>query len=562
MRYGIFLIFTLLFIGCSSHTPPKPVPVTVAKEDTQWDLLSAILQNDINGTKKLLESGINPNISDRQKRSAIEIAIRKTNYEIVEQLLKYGANPNELILKNDLPMSAVSLSATLKDGRFLKLLIKYGVDSKKLDHYYTLLGAIYTNRIDNLKLLLDNGFDINGRGKKGETLLMFSTHSKNTYKSSEFLIENGADINALNNKNLSALIMNSNNKMNLKNIELLLKNGANIEQKDKNGANALLYALKGDRKDVVKLLIKYDVDIKTKLLDTGTPLALACALDKYKVAKVLVNNLKIKDELYLLLAFKYGDRKMFNFLLDNGYKVKKINLGKVYINMYLANKRHKELQEYFAIKGFDTFELKYISKQAQKKIIKIMDNLYKSNNLTDKQKLKISLSLYKIREIKRAYRWFNTIAEDKNKPLKWKCLLSAEDGNIDMKSCRVYNDELIIEKDYGRLSWTNLILKDYNEVIKFANKTIDKNIEQKKSNSSYFVYSNLGHGYLLKGNKKKAYESYQNYFKSLQSVFALINIKNDFEMLQLHHPSKADLIHKAYKYCVDADTKVLKDMVK
>lgn len=75
--------------------------------------------------------------------------------------------------------------------------------------------------IDNVKLLLDNGADIESRTNNGSTLLMIAVHKRNE-KMVKFLLNRGANVNAFNDVGYTPLMYAVPNKI----IKLLVKNGA------------------------------------------------------------------------------------------------------------------------------------------------------------------------------------------------------------------------------------------------------------------------------------------------------------------------------------------------
>lgn len=92
------------------------------------DLFSAIKKCDVQGVKKLLEKGANPNLLDNEGRSTLASAICKNNIDIVKLLIEHEANPNikELLLGGVTPiMFAISRQADIK---IIKMLLDYGAN--------------------------------------------------------------------------------------------------------------------------------------------------------------------------------------------------------------------------------------------------------------------------------------------------------------------------------------------------------------------------------------------------------------------------------------------------
>lgn len=92
-------------------------------------LLTAVSTNNTETVKNLLESGVSPNTTDGL-RSALHLAASKGYAEIVELLLKYGADPNKQdIVQN----TALHLAACTSNLQIITLLINGGADITSLD---------------------------------------------------------------------------------------------------------------------------------------------------------------------------------------------------------------------------------------------------------------------------------------------------------------------------------------------------------------------------------------------------------------------------------------------
>jgi len=552
MKY-IFLIFSVFyFSACMPHATPKPTPVVEANSTKQMDFLRDIVKEDILAVKSSLDNGMNPNIQ-KKDISAIELATRENSYEMVKLLLEYGANPLEKMSSTYLDISVAAFSASNEDSRILKLMFEYGANSNNLNNFSAFSGAVSKNREENFNFLLENGFDVNATRRQKDSILSYCASEPSRVKMTKALLVHGADVNAQTDNNVTALL-NAILLGNRENVALLLEYGADVNHQDANGNNAVARAVKFDNVEVLKVLIKYNADITSKLHGKVTPLIVACVLNNYRVAKVLVDSMKVKDSGYILIAYKYSDSKMFNFLLDNGFVLSNVKLGKSFINFYLANDRDKELKEYLNIYATDGFELRFISLKAKKRVSAIFDALLKKNNLTDTQKLNIAKNFQYSLDTKRAYEWMMSTSSKKPND-DFKCIISANVAKTDIEACKSFALDLQKKKQDSKLSFTYLLLKEYDKSINAAKKSL---IKEKK----YYVYSNMGHSYLLKGQKKSAYKAYKKYFYKLNSPDSLSQIKEDFNMLKLNYPNKVNELNAAYKYCKKIDLEVMKKFIK
>jgi ankyrin repeat protein len=124
----------------------------------------------------LLEKGGNPNArsEDAVGEPPIISAVRNDSAELVDLLVKYGAN--------------VDLTFTSKDDEFTALFI-----------------AVSSNFVDMARKLLGYGADINAVSKRGVALLMRAA-ALGFPKMCEMLIENGADIDWVNAMGINAVL--------------------------------------------------------------------------------------------------------------------------------------------------------------------------------------------------------------------------------------------------------------------------------------------------------------------------------------------------------------------
>ncbi len=197
----------------------------------------------------IASSVINVIKSDYDDRHSLSYNINKGNYEIVEELLKDGVSPNCTYYSNepakdgeqtilsllcdksgfvDTFRDPVDEELTEEEMKMIKLLIKYGADvnavnykheSTHEDHYgdveekenfalddecgYTpLMYAVISGETELVKLLIENGADVNVKDFSGFTPVATVAYCLDDDPGVEILnilIENGADINTKNN---------------------------------------------------------------------------------------------------------------------------------------------------------------------------------------------------------------------------------------------------------------------------------------------------------------------------------------------------------------------------
>ncbi len=115
--------------------------------------------------------------------------------------------------------------------------------------------ATQQGNLDSVRLLLENGIDINSKDEHGQTALMNAAHS-GQIQLVHLLIEKGADLDTTAKYNLSALML-SLIARNVEVAQLLIEAGADINIRGRRnflGKTALILAESGGHKEIADLL--------------------------------------------------------------------------------------------------------------------------------------------------------------------------------------------------------------------------------------------------------------------------------------------------------------------
>lgn len=89
-------------------------------------LVQAVIYNNTDQVKELLENGVSPNICDSQQRYLLHIATSKNYTELVKILLSHGANPN---LTDSLGNTPLHLASCTRHLEIVTLLIQHGAST-------------------------------------------------------------------------------------------------------------------------------------------------------------------------------------------------------------------------------------------------------------------------------------------------------------------------------------------------------------------------------------------------------------------------------------------------
>ena len=289
----------------------KGADVNLLSEYIYTPLHHAVMNNSIEMVKLLIENGADINVNANDEIDyPISLAIegRRSNEEIAKVLIEAGADLelfnvessiiNSIIREGSMELigfvlnhaektkpdyyygflhKAIRFGWHRKEGNLelIKFILESGYDIHTVYPYDGNPGsAIHLaaeSNIEEFKLLLEYGADLNSKTENNRTLLHSSAYG-NSLEISKFLIDSGFDVNAQDNYGWTPLHWAAVNDS-LELAELLISSGADVNMKTSEGDTPLHITLESYKKtqDIVSLLIKHGADIDVKDETGKTP---------------------------------------------------------------------------------------------------------------------------------------------------------------------------------------------------------------------------------------------------------------------------------------------------
>lgn len=196
--------------------------------------VAAATPGNLATVRLLLEKGADPKAADNDGVGPVFLACARGDSDILEELLRQGANPNEKHLK--LTETALMWAAKVNRPRSVELLLKAGAD---------------VNARSAIRVPAQSG-----QQEVGLTSPLLWAAPRNDPEAVKLLLSAHADPNAVDMRGLTPLMLAvTNEDQNVETLKMLIAKTEDINHRDENGLTALDWARKwGSATPLVKLL--------------------------------------------------------------------------------------------------------------------------------------------------------------------------------------------------------------------------------------------------------------------------------------------------------------------
>lgn len=287
-------------------------------------LMNAIKTNQYSNALKLIEIGVDLNVQNSSRKTALNLAIDGNNNQIA---LKIIAAKVDLNIPDEFGETPLMHAVKINNLEITAKLLERGanVNMKNIYGNTPLMMAAAKSAFEVVRLLLESGAGINERDNLGKTPLMIAS-GKGAFEIVGLLLERGANVNFKDSYGNTPLMVAA-SKGTFEVVCLLIEQGANIAETNVTGDSLLTLAIDNDNEDVAFKLIELPTmaDMLNNINHLGeSALMRASFLGKVELVKALIkhgaepNLVDSKRQTALMKACTKGSIETVQTLLENG----------------------------------------------------------------------------------------------------------------------------------------------------------------------------------------------------------------------------------------------------
>ncbi|XP_065333887.1 ankyrin-3-like isoform X2 [Cloeon dipterum] len=299
-------------------------------EKTAW--IKSSRHESLEVKKFLIELGANIHDTDKFNLGGMVLAAQFSTPENCQFMLDIGLGFDVLTKDGGNALHQTCVSGNLATAKFILGLKCLNVNATMKSGKTALMIAAGRGHLELVKLLLENGADINIRNDYG-SLAFHAAAATGDLKTVEYLLsisETGSLLEDRNKRGETPLILSCRN-IYTKVFRYLLNAGANLQAVDYGGRNVFLSACWAGNHIVAKHLVEncqFDPSAVTKHGENAVHCAASNRSFNKDILKYLIEDLKIDvnhraihDQTPLMVAAEFGCARTCRFLIENGADV-------------------------------------------------------------------------------------------------------------------------------------------------------------------------------------------------------------------------------------------------
>ncbi|HEV8394995.1 MAG TPA: ankyrin repeat domain-containing protein [Vicinamibacterales bacterium] len=226
-----------------------------ASAQSPTDLIDATKRQDVAAVRTILAKKVDVNGQSADGSTALHWAAQRNNPQLVDLLVRAGANAKAATRYNVPPLYLAALNG---NAQVMERLLTAGADPNGTvyEGQTMLMTAALSGRADAVRLLLQRGAKVDAvEPYRGQTALMWAV-SEGNGDAAAVLLEAGASVTAKSTGGFTPLLFAVRNA-HPDTVELLLKRGANVNDVAPDGSSALGMAVVNAYYEVASMLLDH-----------------------------------------------------------------------------------------------------------------------------------------------------------------------------------------------------------------------------------------------------------------------------------------------------------------
>lgn len=272
-------------------------------------------------TKILLQAGADPNEFTNEETTPLFIAVENKHADIVQLLLKHGANINGSHSCSG--WNALHQASYEASTEIMKLLLEQGVDKESKDDFgiTPLFIAAQYGKLESVKLLLSYGANVNCQAKDKATPL-FITAQEGHASCAELLLSHGADPNLFCNEESWQLPIHAAAQMGRTTIlEILMRVTNRICDTGEGKVSPVYSAVYGGKEECLEMLLKegYSPDAQAWLtFECSSPMCMIFQTQNFGTVPILLRYGANLMGMHLGQCLNHENFSLFRLFLERG----------------------------------------------------------------------------------------------------------------------------------------------------------------------------------------------------------------------------------------------------